>query len=150
MDPANKKFHPKDSEKGQCHSSWWAVAVQQCFAKCRNTETPWLRGPSQLLEMKPGFLTHVQSSSQELLLAASCPKPPSRTPTSSPSPPSAHCSFSAAGAIDTSFSSSVPIPVVMVSRQRPHPNHSGRNVLVDGRNNYACVLGIVQAAAGIF
>lgn len=97
--------------------------MQQCFAKCRNTETPWLRGPSQLLEMKPGFLTHVQSSSQELLLA---------------------------GAIDTSFSSSVPIPVVMVSRQRPHPNHSGRNVLVDGRNNYACVLGIVQAAAGIF
>lgn len=52
--------------------------------------------------------------------------------------------------MDTSSSSSAPIPVIKVPRHRTHPNCGGRKVLVDGRNNYACILGIVQAAAGIF
>lgn len=65
-------------------------------------------------------------------------------------PLSGHFSPSATGMMDMSSSSSAPIPVIKVPRQRIHPNCSGRKVLVDGRDNYACILDIVQAAAGIF
>lgn len=51
--------------------------------------------------------------------------------------------------MDTSSPGSAPIPVINAPRHRTHPKRR-REVPVDGRDNCAWVLGIVQAAAGIF
>lgn len=50
--------------------------------------------------------------------------------------------------MDTSSPSSAPVPVIKAPRPRTPPK-GRREVLVDGRDNCARVLGIVQAAAGI-
>lgn len=51
--------------------------------------------------------------------------------------------------METSSPSSAPIPVIKAPRHRTHPKRR-REVLSDGRDNCAWVLGIVQAAAGVF
>lgn len=71
------------------------------------------------------------------------PNPASRVPTS------ACPSQDAPGMLDMSSPSSAPIPVIKAPRPRPHPK-CRREVLVDGRDKCAQVLGVVQAAAGIF
>lgn len=75
---------------------------------------------------------------------------PTSNPHHHPAAPSAHYCSSATRSKETSFSSSAPLPVVAVPRHRHHRRHSGRNILVNGRNNDVCILDVVQVATGIF